>query len=138
MIGCEKSNVALAGKLRRSGARERILAVLASVSKPFTAAEILTLLSRKGARVNKTTVYREVETLKKAGLVREVFFRNDTALYELAGDHHHHLVCVSCGDVRDVRLKESFESEERRLERAERFSILEHSLEFFGMCEQCR
>lgn len=123
---------------RKSVARERILSLLSDVSKPISVFEILERLSKKGKTFNKTTIYREMETLKKEGQVKEIFFRNDTALYELAGEHHHHLVCVSCGDVRDVRLEESLGREEKKLECREHFTIFDHSLEFFGMCRKCR
>ncbi|QQS15596.1 MAG: transcriptional repressor [Candidatus Moraniibacteriota bacterium] len=135
----EASTLSRQGKgLRKSVARDAILDTFMNAGKPLSVPGIITSLSAKGTSVNKTTVYREIETLKKIGRVREVFFRNDTALYEFAGDHHHHLVCVSCGDVREVRLNESLEQEENRLARRERFTILDHSLEFFGMCERCR
>ncbi|QQR78022.1 MAG: transcriptional repressor [Candidatus Moraniibacteriota bacterium] len=115
-----------------------MLSVLVSASKPVSVFEILDILSRKKRVFNKTTLYREMEVLKKEGYVKEVFFRNDTALYELVGEHHHHLVCTSCGDVRDVHLEESLECEERKLERREHFIILDHSLEFFGKCKECQ
>lgn len=134
----ERSSLFQGKGLRKSGARDAILGVFSRSLKPISASEVLDKLSRKGMAVNKTTVYRELETLKKIGYVKEIFFRNDTALYELAGDHHHHLVCISCGDIREVRLNESLDREEKRLARQERFVILEHSLEFFGMCEQCQ
>ncbi len=124
--------------LRKSPARDAVLDILGNAGKPLPVSEIMASLANKGRSVNKTTVYREIETLKKMGSVREIFFRNDTALYECVGDHHHHLVCVSCGDIREVRLNESLEREESRLARRERFTILDHSLEFFGMCERCR
>lgn len=133
-----KLAVASLRKLRKSDVRESMLAVLTDAAKPLSVVEMLALLAKKGTRVNKTTVYREIDILKKTGRVREVFFRNDTALYELAGDHHHHLVCVSCGDVREVRIDESLDQEEQRIARREHFAIIEHSLEFFGMCERCR
>ncbi len=123
---------------RRSLAREEILSVLVSASKPVSVFEVLEILSRKRRIFNKTTLYREMDFLKKEGYVKEVFFRNDTALYELIGEHHHHLVCTSCGDVRDVHLEESLECEERKLERREHFTIFDHSLEFFGKCKKCQ
>lgn len=123
---------------RVSLSREGILSVLGGVSRPLSVADILERLFMRGKSFNKTTIYREVETLKKEGRIKEIFFRNDTALYELIGEHHHHLVCISCGDVRDVFLKESLEQEENRLAKKERFTIFDHSLEFFGRCQKCQ
>lgn len=134
---CEK-NIPPRRKHRQSASREAMLECLSEVSKPISVLDMIERIVRNGKRYNKTTLYREIETLKQMGKVKEIFFRNDTALYELAGTHHHHLVCVSCGDIREVTLDESFSKEEKRLARKEKFTIVDHSLEFFGRCEGCR
>jgi Fe2+ or Zn2+ uptake regulation protein len=123
---------------RKSRAREAMLAILEASSSPLSAPDIEVRLLRRGHRFNKTTVYREIECLMEAGYVTELALRNDVALYELAGPHHHHLICVDCGDVRDIDSGESFADEERLIERREGFRILDHSLEFFGLCGKCR
>lgn len=119
-------------------ARELILKALLCSSEPISAPEILRRLVDQGVSFNKTTIYRELEALRNSGSIREIFFRNDKALYELPGEHHHHLVCTSCGNVRDVAPRESFADEEKEILRRESFLVLEHSLEFFGLCRSCR
>ena len=124
---------------RMSRTREAIVSALAEAESPLSVPQILSVLGETGIRPNKTTVYRELEFLKTQGFAKELTLRNDLALYELAGPHHHHLVCVDCGTVRDISVKdESLSCEERRIERKEGFRILEHSLEFFGICGNCR
>lgn len=123
---------------RRSTSRAAILALLETAHSPLSVPEIETRLERCGKSFNKTTVYREIEFLKTAGYVVELTLRNDLALYELSSPHHHHLVCVGCGLVIDVKPDESVREEERRLERREGFRIFDHSLEFFGLCRKCR
>lgn len=123
---------------RKSMAREFICQILKRADRPVSVGEILTQLRQQGRMFNKTTVYRELDVMKQKGVVREVFFRNDTALYELAGEHHHHLVCVSCGYVHAITLRESFADEVREVSKHEQFFILDHSLEFFGLCRVCQ
>lgn len=124
---------------RMSRTREAIVSILAEAKTPLSVPQILSALGETGSRPNKTTVYRELEFLKAQGFAKELTLRNDIALYELAGAHHHHLVCVDCGDVRDIAVgDEMISCEERRIERKEGFRILEHSLEFFGVCGKCR
>ena len=123
---------------RRSVAREALIRVLSEADSPLSVPEIERRLAKSARRFNKTTVYREIGFLKSAGYVTELALRNDMALYELAGPHHHHLVCVDCGTVRDIDFRESLDREERRIERREGFRILDHSLEFFGLCSRCR
>lgn len=123
---------------RKSASREAIREILERAGRPISAGDILARLDRRKRTFNKTTIYRELEAMKRMGRVREVFFRNDTALFEVAGEHHHHLVCVSCGDIRAVTLRESFVREAEKMSMREHFSILDHSLEFFGLCTACQ
>ena len=123
---------------RRTVAREALLRVFSGSDSPLSVPEIERRLAASARRFNKTTVYREIGFLKTAGYVTELALRNDMALYELAGPHHHHLVCVDCGTVRDIDFRESLGREERRIERREGFRILDHSLEFFGLCGNCQ
>ncbi len=126
-----------AAGFRRSAAREAILLSLELAGKPVSVAVLLERASLAGKAFNKTTVYRELESLKRSGYVKELTLRNDVALYELVGEHHHHLTCVSCGDVRDIRLEGSLCGEEQRIAKKEGFRILDHSFEFFGLCGKC-
>lgn len=124
---------------RRSAAREALLRTLETAESPLSVPDIERCLASGPRSFNKTTVYREIEFLKTAGYVSELTLRNDAALYELAGPHHHHLVCVDCGVVRDVEVtEEPWEREERRIGKQEGFHIFDHSLEFFGLCGSCR
>ena len=124
---------------RRSAAREALLRTFEAAQSPLSVPDIERCLASGPRSFNKTTVYREIEFLKTAGYVSELTLRNDVALYELAGPHHHHLVCVDCGTVRDVAVKEgAWECEERRIEKREGFRVLDHSLEFFGLCGSCQ
>ncbi|MBP9751343.1 MAG: transcriptional repressor [Candidatus Moranbacteria bacterium] len=125
--------------VRMTRTREAILSLFSEAGAPLSVPRILESLEETGRRPNKTTVYRELEFLKGLGIVKELTLRNDLALYELSGPHHHHLVCVDCGTVRDIAVSdESLLREERRIERKEGFRVLEHSLEFFGICGNCR
>jgi Fur family ferric uptake transcriptional regulator len=126
-----------AAGFRRSAAREAILRALVAKRKPVSVQDVAAHIKTEGKSFNKTTLYREIETLKRAGHIKELMLRNDVALYELAGPHHHHLTCVSCGDVRAVHLHESICHEERAIAKKEGFKILEHSFEFFGLCPKC-
>ena len=124
---------------RRSAARPAVIGALAAADAPLSVPDLERLIASASRRFNKTTVYREIELLKREGYVAELALRNDVALYELVGPHHHHLVCVGCGVVRDVEVQEeAFGHVTRRLERKEGFRIFDHSLEFFGQCAKCR
>lgn len=119
--------------------RTAILAQFASDHRPLSAGEIKDALRRSGFSANKTTVYRELSSLNNVGVVRAVMLGDRTRRYETAeSDHHHHLVCVNCKKVEDVSLREDLGSEEHWIAHAKHFKILNHSLEFFGVCAECK
>jgi Fe2+ or Zn2+ uptake regulation protein len=53
-------------------------------------------------------------------------------------EHHHHLICRSCGKVRDFQEDEALEKLARELERRTAFKVQGHRLEFTGVCPECQ
>ncbi|HTM68485.1 MAG TPA: Fur family transcriptional regulator [Candidatus Binatia bacterium] len=106
---------------------------------PMTAQDLGASLSRAGVAVNKTTLYREIAFLLEKGVVAEIVFGDRTARYELKDrEHHHHVVCVRCESVVDVDLDEDLEAQAKIIARKTKFTVLRHSLEFFGLCASCK
>ncbi len=83
--------------------------------------------------VGLVTIYRTLDLLSEIGAVRRLDL-GDGPRYELAEDHHHHLICESCGDVSEF---EKCPLDLRRL-RGMDFEISSHSLEIYGRCADCR
>lgn len=132
-------------KLRTAGERITpiriaLIKILASSKIPQTPQELLTELNKKDFDANKTTVYRQLETLQNFGIVREVHFTDRTGRFELAdeNDHHHHLVCVQCQRIEDISFPTDLDKQEKTIWRKNKFKVLHHSLEFFGTCRVCR
>lgn len=122
---------------RKSRSREAVLRELIQIKKPVSVQGLMLLFKERNISFNKTTLYREIETLRKLGYIRGILLRNDTALYEINESHHHHLMCTQCGDVRHIVFKEGLHEAEKKIAKKERFIIQEHSLEFFGLCQRC-
>ena len=83
-----------------------------------------------------TTVYRNLQTLVKQGLIRSRHLPNGEVLYAPVERDIHHLTCVSCGEttrlqgcpVKTIDLsKNTFD----------KFELLFHTLEYFGLCQNC-
>lgn len=125
--------------LRRTTALCATLEFLSHHSEPVTAAMILDHLHSKKILANKTTIYRQIEQLKKNGLLHELDFGDLQKRYELVcEDHHHHLICTGCGRILDIHLQRELEEEEARLIADTGFTIERHALEFFGLCPACQ
>lgn len=135
----------VAGRLRRCGqrytsARRALIDVLVGSRRPLTAAEI----SAADPLAPVSTTYRNLAALTLAGVLHR-FSEGDCARFELAQDlteHHHHLVCLNCGQVEDFTLPESAESAvTTALQRAASSSgylIEGHRLDALGLCSRCR
>src|SRR5690606_6094143 len=87
-----------AANLKATKPRLAVLAALAKVGKPLGVPE----LQRAHRDFDAVTLYRVLDDLFKAGILRRVDVRHGHADYELAHHHHHHLVCTRCGMIEDI------------------------------------
>jgi Fur family transcriptional regulator, ferric uptake regulator len=121
--------------------REALLEVLAQTGNgPLTIPEILAV--RPDLAVS--SVYRNLVVLEQADVVHRVVARGDFAYYELVEElteHHHHVVCSSCGAVEDVpataTIEQSVRDVARQIARRTGFKTERHRLDLFGICERC-
>lgn len=123
---------------RLTKARLGVLELLWRKQKPLPASDMRELLEKQGIVVNKTTIYRELDFLAREKYIEEVWLNDGRRYYECLSKHHHHLICIQCKGVDDVVLENEFEKEEKRIERNVGFKVLNHSLEFFGVCAACQ
>jgi len=123
---------------RQTRVRKAIIGELAKKGELISASELLARLDKAGEPADRTTVYRELAFLKKAGLAREIVFRGRPSLFEMEGEHHHHLVCQGCGAFAPVKVPIELCRQEERIGKKEKFKITSHSLEFYGLCRKCQ
>ena len=90
---------------------------------------------RRCPEIGMATVYRTLDLLSELGIVRRMEL-GDGPRYELAEDHHHHMICESCGDISEF---EECPLDPRRLRfKGSAFQVRSHSLEVYGRCAECR
>jgi Fur family ferric uptake transcriptional regulator len=89
--------------LRISAARRLVLQTLFDADAPASAEALATRLEGSGAPLDLASVYRNLETLERAGIVRHVHLGHGPGLYALAGGREReYLVCDRCGRVEAV------------------------------------
>lgn len=133
-----RDRLAAAGH-RGGGARSALIDSLARQRCCRSAQEIHDDLRGEGRRVGLASVYRTLDLLAALGLVQRLELGGAAARFEPAlpgGEHHHHLVCIDCGEVRPF--------EDERLERAlegsgssSGFSVEGHDVVLRGRCPRC-
>ncbi|MGB3680873.1 MAG: Fur family transcriptional regulator [Rubrobacteraceae bacterium] len=125
----------IVGKMRGRGykatpQRVSVLEALASVQH-----QSLEEIKGRCPEVGLVTVYRTLDLLGEVGFVRRLDL-GDGPRYELAEDHHHHLICESCGDI--AEFEECPLNAERLAPRGSGFEARSHSLEVYGRCVACK
>jgi Fur family transcriptional regulator, ferric uptake regulator len=137
---------AVATRLERVGQRyttnrRELVAVLRAGGQPLTIPEILT----RRADLAQSSVYRNLVLLEQAGVVAKVVTNSEWGRYELAEDltgrHHHHVICSTCGVVRDVvlppELERSIDGLLASVASDTGFAIDDHRLDLVGTCKEC-
>lgn len=103
-----------------------------------TAEDIYKTLLEQGEEIGLATVYRVLTQFEGAGLVTRHHFEGGQAVFELnQGEHHDHLVCVSCGRVVEF-MDEVIEQHQKQIAKDNGFEITEHSLIIYGRCKNCQ
>ncbi len=78
-------------------------------------------------------------------MVHRIVTSDEFARFELAEDlteHHHHLVCTTCGGVEDFTVTDDLErtlgSSLTEVADARGFAVSQHRLDLLGTCARCR
>lgn len=123
--------------LKATPARVAILEVFQHARKPLSVKDLEAELG-KNSTVDTVTLYRNVENLKSLGILSEVNISSGQAFFEMASKpHHHHLICENCGKLEDVDGCRVKSLDHNWLKGSGFKNISRHSLEFFGICNQC-
>ncbi len=81
--------------------------------------------------ISLATIYRTVGVLAQAGIIDKLEVGDGKARYELAGEHHEHLVDVETGDIHEFQHAE-LEALKEKIARDMGFELVDHRLELFG------
>ncbi|WP_066634700.1 Fur family transcriptional regulator [Desulfolucanica intricata] len=122
--------------------RKHILRVLLeNKDKHLSAEEVYNLVKAEAPDVGLATVYRTLELFVGFDIIRAMDFGDGRKRYEFGeedGDchDHHHLICEECGRIIEVN-EDLLEELENRIINDYKFSITNHQLKIFGVCEDC-
>lgn len=124
--------------LKITGPRLKILHILETAeSRHLSAEAIYKTLLDMGDDVGLATVYRVLTQFETAGLVIRHHFEGGLSFFELDdGQHHDHLVCIHCGKVQEF-VDPTIEERQLAIAKKMNFTMTDHHLYIFGICEQC-
>jgi Fur family transcriptional regulator, ferric uptake regulator len=122
--------------LRASSARRLVLENLFAAEEPVSAERISDGLGGRFPRSDLASVYRNLETLERVGLVRHFHLVHGPGLYAPASRERDYLVCERCGALRPVLrgalddVKEAIRTRFGLLPRFNHYPLV-------GLCEEC-
>jgi Fur family transcriptional regulator, ferric uptake regulator len=100
----------------------------------MTAEDVYKALLAEGADIGLATVYRVLMQFEQAGLLTRSNFESGKSVFELnEGQHHDHLVCLTCGRVEEF-FDPEIEARQRKVAEARGFELHEHSLSLYARC----
>jgi Fur family transcriptional regulator, ferric uptake regulator len=125
------------GPARATRQRSAVRAALGRNHGFVSAQELHSQLRQAGDPIGLTTVYRQLHLLAGQGDA-DVVASEDGSLYRMcrADEHHHHLICRSCGRTEEIGGPD-VERWAREVGEAHGFSDLDHTVEIFGTCQAC-
>ena len=133
-------------KLKKSGykltpQRQAIVdTILNSVGMHLTVEEIFDIVKKKRPEIGLATVYRTIVLMHEENLITRLDLKDGTARYELTREDehhtHHHLVCIKCSQVLEF-MDDLLDPIEEEIGKKYNFKVLDHSLKFYGICNEC-
>jgi Fur family transcriptional regulator, ferric uptake regulator len=117
--------------------RRAVAACMQTFGDFRSAQDIHDLLKQQGENVGLSTVYRTLQALADGGEVDMLRTEDGEAIYRRCStNHHHHLVCRSCGRTVEVE-GPTVERWADTVAGQHGFTDVSHTLEVFGTCPDC-
>jgi Fur family peroxide stress response transcriptional regulator len=129
-------------KLRNSGhkitpQRLAIVRILAKSDGHPSVENIHVQLTKDFPTMSLATVYRNIVLIKSLGEVLELGFPDGSNRYDGNRPYPHpHVICIKCKKIVDPDL-ESLDEITKEVASETNFRILNHRLDFFGICSNC-
>lgn len=124
-------------KAKRTQSQERIFQLLQTTERSLSAQDIYVELRKRNQHTGLATVYRALEALKQEGYLQVRTLANGESLYGSIHQDQHHITCLRCGE--SIPLESCpVQQLETELQASHNFKVYYHTLEFFGLCNQCQ
>lgn len=124
---------------RNTWQREAVRAALAEARGFVSAQQLHQALRDSGSTIGLATVYRALGGLTETGEADSLQSPEGENLFRSCSmtGHHHHLICRNCGHTVELSAT-GVEEWTQRVGAEHGFSEIEHVVDLFGLCENCR
>lgn len=122
---------------RMTDQRIAILEILASSTAHPTADGIYEQVKKKIPHISLGTVYRNLGILRDQNLILELNLSRGLSRYDYNTSVHYHILCVKCSKLEDVKVS-ALENIEIKTALATGYEVLNHQIQFVGLCPRCK
>lgn len=127
--------------IRITKQRRAILRVIETAKRHLDANQLLRRAQKIDASIDRSTLYRTIDLLKRHGLIDELdlmHLRGEAHYYERkTGRDHMHMACLRCGGITEF-VSDIFDSLKAQIEKECSYKIAVARLEIGGYCSRCR
>ena len=123
--------------MKRTRQREAIVSTFFKTNKHINIEELLSEVRKVEPSVGYVTVYRTLLLLKECGLAHQRHFGDGQSLFEKAGEHHDHMICMQCGSITEFE-DDTIEAIQEKIAKKHHFRIVSHRHEIYGCCSRCQ
>src|SRR5580698_3286364 len=133
-------NAVEAQGVRLTAQRRALIETIQEATSHLDAISLLELARKRDPNIDRATVYRTIELLKRLGMVDELdlmHLNGEKHYYEVKTQKDHlHLACFECGAIEEFA-SPTFERLKREIAEKNDFEIQVMRLEVGGMCRRC-
>lgn len=127
--------------VRLTAQRRALIEIIQDAAEHLDAATLLELARRRQPEIDRATVYRTLELLKKHRLINELdlmHLQGEKHFYEIKTRRDHvHLACFQCGGIEEFS-SSLFERLKQQIADQTGFDAAVVRLEVGGRCRECR
>lgn len=126
--------------IRLTAQRRALIETIQEATSHLDAASLLKLARKRDPNIDRATVYRTIELLKRLGMIDELdlmHLNGEKHYYEVKTQKDHlHLACFGCGEIEEFA-SPMFERLKREIGTKNEFDIQVLRLEVGGLCRKC-
>jgi len=137
MDKCKPESLLIEKNLKSTKQRIAILDLIISMETSFCANDLYDKIKNE---LDLVTIYRNLQILFEAGILREVMNKSDRQYFELACEHnpvHPHFYCSECRKIFCMKSENNYKTL-KKINLNKDFLINETVLNYSGICPDCR